>query len=308
MNHQFDVIVIGAGIAGLSAAREAARSGLSTLALTGQTLGGHLVSIESVENWPPQPEGIPGYDLCPIAQEEAADAGAQFEMVEADSIAPDGELWRLAAGGAEYAARAIILATGTTMKKLGVPGEARFEGRGVSQCASCDAPLLRGKDVVVVGGGDSALQETLSLLDHAAKIVIVTRGDALRAQSHFLHKVVGHPKVEIRTGTTISEILGDDVVTGVRLAPGGLLACAAAFVFIGLTPHSTLAAGLAAADASGAILTDAAMRTSARGLFAAGTVRSGAAFRAAESAADGVAAARAAHGYLLDGAWPSAAQ
>ena len=201
----------------------------------------------------------------------------------------------------------MILALGTSLKKLGVPGEDEFEGRGVSHCASCDAPMLRGKDAVVVGGGDSGLQETLALLGPAAKITIITAGESLAAQAHFIKQVTGSPKVSVKTGARVTEILGSSGVTGVRLSDGSELACASVFIFPGLTPQAALAAQLATLDDMGAIQVDAVMRASAKGLFAAGTVRSGSSFRAAASAADGATAARAAHGYLLDGAWPTAA-
>ena len=301
MPHSFDIIIAGGGIAGLTAGREAAKLGRSTLVLTGNTLGGHLLSIESVEGWPDAPEGIPGYDLCPIAQEEAGDAGAQFEMVEADSIAFEHGRWLVSAGGQDYSAGALILATGAALKKLGVPGEDKFEGRGVSQCASCDAPLLRNLDVVVAGGGDSALQETLALLGPASKITIITGGPDLTAHTSFRERVRASHKVHIRTGCSITEIMGGDSVTGVRLANGEEIPCVAVFPFIGMTPNSALAAGLAAIDAAGAIVVDDAMRTSAPGLFAAGTVRAGSPFRAAASAGDGAIAARAAHSYLIGG-------
>lgn len=306
MAQEFDIIIAGSGIAGLTAGREAATLGHSTLVLTGNTLGGHLISIENVENWPAQPEGIPGYDLCPIAQEEAADAGAQFEMIEAESIEFADGRWQVTAGGNSYSARAVIVATGTELKKLGLAGEESLEGRGVSQCASCDAPLLRGKDVVVVGGGDSALQETLALLGPAAKITIVTRGDALRAQPHFQAQVTGSDKVTVLSNSTVVEILGSDGVTGVRLASGEEISCAAVFPFIGMTPSSEIAVGKAALDHGGAIQVDEQMRTSTPGLLAAGTVRSGAAFRAAASAEDGTKAAQAAHAYLQNGTWRAA--
>ncbi len=303
MAQEFDIIVAGGGIAGLTAGKEAAQLGRSTLVLTGNVMGGHLISIESVEGWPEQPEGIPGYDLCPIAEEEAANAGAQFEMVEIESIAQDGNRWRVSAGGNDYSAGALILATGTHLKKLGVPGEDRLEGRGVSQCASCDAPMLRNLEVVVAGGGDSALQETLALLGPAAKITIVTEGSSLTAQQGFQDRVMGNGKVSVIPSCSVTEILGDDRVTGVKLSNGTEVPCAAVFPFIGMTPNSALAAQVAKLDANGAIHVDSEMRTSAPGLFAAGTVRAGAAFRAASSAQDGAAAARAAHAWLLDGKW-----
>ncbi len=304
MLHSFDIIVIGGGIAGLTAGREAARLGRSTLVLTGNTLGGHLLNIESVEGWPDAPEGIAGYDLCPIAQEAAGEAGALFEMLEADSLEREGPRWRISAGGHDYSAGAVILATGAALKKLGVPGEDAFEGRGVSHCASCDAPLLRGREVVVAGGGDSALQETLALLGPAAKITIVCAGAALTAQENFQARVLASGKVHVRTGARIAEILGGTGVTGVRLASGEEIPCAAVFPFVGMTPNSHLAADIAALDSHRAVIADPHMRSSAAGLLAAGTIRADAPFRAAACATDGAIAAQAAHAWLLDGAWP----
>ena len=151
MKSEFDVIVIGGGIAGLTAGLVSARLGRRTLIHTSELLGGHLLSIEKIEGYPGHPDGIAGYDLCPLAQGQAADAGAEFALSRVESLVPDGESWQLATASGDYAARAVILATGTELKELEVPGEALLRGKGVSHCASCDAPLLGGKPVVAVG-------------------------------------------------------------------------------------------------------------------------------------------------------------
>lgn len=303
MTTQFDVIVIGGGLAGLTAGLTAARLGRSTLVLTGDALGGHLITIENVEGYPGYPDGVPGYDLCPIAQEQAAAAGAGLEMAAASAIARDGQAWVIEGSGGARRARAVIVATGTSLQSLGVPGEAKLRGKGVSQCASCDAPLLRKQKVVVAGGGDSALQEALTLAEHADEVAVVHHGDAPIAQASFRARVAANRRIVLRPNTEITEILGDEVVAGVRVrdtrsgAPAEIEA-AGVFVFVGLRPNGALVAELSSLDQSGHIVTDSQLRASRPGLFAAGTVRAGAAGRAAAAAGDGALAAITADAYL----------
>jgi thioredoxin reductase (NADPH) len=195
----------------------------------------------------------------------------------------------------------VIIATGSSLRELGVPGEAQFKGKGVSHCATCDAPLLKGKPVAVVGGGDSALQEALTLAQFAARVTIVQRGPALTAQSVYRRHVTENPRIEILCDTAVEEILGDTGVTGVRLREAGRntptdLEVAGVFVYIGLQPNTAFLNGRLALDADGRIPTDSAMRTTLPGVFAAGSVRSGWAGRAATSAGDGATAAIAAAG------------
>ncbi len=296
-----DILVIGGGIAGLTAGLHAARAGKSTKILVGAALGGNLLSIENVEGLPDYPDGVAGFELCPTIQMEAAGAGAGFAMVEADGIARDGGLWRVSTAEGGIEAGAVILASGTSFRRLGVEGEERLFGRGVSQCASCDAPLLRGKKVVVVGGGDSALQETLSLIGVVSHFTILTDGDALTAQQGFVDRVTGHGSVDVKTGVAVEKILGESVVEGIRYRDADGVAEIEAdgvFVFIGMTPNAAFLDGVIEPDADGKIPVDEAMRTGLPGLFAAGTLRANAACRAAESADDGRVAAESAVRYL----------
>ena len=313
MNSEFDVIVVGGGIAGLTAGLVSARLGRRTLIHTSELLGGHLLSIEKIEGYPGHPDGIAGYELCPLAQGQAADAGAEFAMSRVEALSPEGGMWRLVTARGNYAARAVIVATGTELKELGVPGEMLLRGKGVSHCASCDAPLLSGKPVVAVGGGDSALQEALTLAEHASKVTVLHRGERSTAQQSFRERVAAHPRIELRPSTEVVEILGKDAVDGVRvrgLSGGGAgngtgdLETAAVFVYIGLRPSSALLTDRVSLDSTGRIPVDAQMRTQLRGIFGAGTVRSGAAGRAVAAAGDGTAAAIAADRFLDDGAWP----
>ncbi len=313
MNSKFDVIVVGGGIAGLTAGLVSARLGRRTLIHTSELLGGHLLSIEKIEGYPGHPDGIAGYELCPLAQGQAADAGAEFAMSRVEALTSDGDAWQLATGSGDYAARAVIVATGTELRELGVPGEALLRGKGVSHCASCDAPLLGGKPVVAVGGGDSALQEALTLADHASKVMVVHRGEELTAQESFRTRAAAHPRIEFFPSTEVVEIIGEDAVDGVRVreAPGGSggdgtgdLETSAVFVYIGLRPNAALLADRLNLDSTGRIPVDTQMRTGLRGLFGAGTVRSGAAGRAVAAAGDGTLAAIAADRFLADGVWP----
>ena len=307
MSGDFDVVVAGGGLAGLSAALTAARLGRRTAILTGGAIGGQLVSIEKIEGVPGFEEPVPGYDLCPISQEQASAAGVQFVMAEADAISAAGDGWTIASTEGDFSARGLVIATGTSIAKLGVPGEERLVGRGVSECASCDAPLLRGKTTVVAGGGDSGMQEALTLAAHVDKVILLERGGALTGQVSYREEIASNPKIEVRFGQEIVEILGEDAVTGVRVkhASGGESEqqTAAVFAFTGLVPNTALVDGIAPLDPSGRIKVDSAMRTEARGLLAAGNVRQGSPHRAAGAMGDGAAAAVSLDRYLATGAW-----
>ena len=308
MAYDFEVIVAGAGIAGLTAALTAARLGRKTMVLSGALLGGQLLNIQTVDGFPGFPEGIPGYDLCPIAQEQAQTAGAEFAMTTLDGVTPDGDGWKIATGEGDMTARAVIVATGAALKPLEVPGEEEFTGKGVSHCATCDGPFYKNKVVAVAGGGDSALQEALTLAQFAAKTIIVNRAAELTGQAGYRQLVAENATIEVRNGATVAAILGNGAVSAVRVADGGGttdVVVDGVFVYIGLTPEAEFLRGQMVLDADGAIPTDAAMRTTLRGVCAAGTVRAGAAGRAAASAGDGSVAAITVDRYLHDGHWPA---
>jgi thioredoxin reductase (NADPH) len=308
VTEDYEVIVAGGGIGGLTAALHAARAGRSTLVLGGNAPGGLLLSIEKIEGVPGFPEGVPGYDLCPMLQEQAEEAGAEVRMQELAGLEPTDDGWRATTDDGELQARAVILAMGARLKHLGVPGEERLQGRGVSHCASCDAPLLRDRTVGVIGGGDSALQESLTLADQVAEVIVLHRGDELDAQATYRQRAEEHPKITVRYRTVVEEILGDDKVAGVRardLATDSAeeLELAGVFVYVGLQPNSELVQDRLELDADQRIATDAAMRTELPGLFAAGYVRRGSLGQAAISAGDGANAAKTADRYLQTGEW-----
>jgi thioredoxin reductase (NADPH) len=308
MSGEYDVVVVGGGVAGMTAALTSARLGRRTAILTGPMIGGQLVSIEKIEGVPGFPEGVAGYDLCPMTQEQAHAAGVEFLVSTCDGLAAEGDRWRLTSDGSVTIARGVVIATGTALARLGVPGEERLFGKGVSECASCDAPLLRNKVAVVVGGGDSGMQEALTLAEHVAKVVILERGDRLTGQTSYRDRIAANAKIEVRLGSTVIEIGGDDAVRHVRVRDVGSgaeadLETSAVFACIGLAPNTELLRGLVPLDATGRVCIDIAMRTPARGLCAAGNVRQGSPHRAAGAMGDGAAAAVAVDRYLATGEW-----
>ena len=299
MADSFDIVVAGGGIAGLSAALTAARLGRKTLVLAGDVLGGNLLSIEAVEGYPGYAEGVPGYELVPTAQAMAAEAGAEFEMLPVLRLSGAFPEFRLSTAEAERTAKTVIIATGASPKKLGVPGEERFAGKGVSHCASCDGPMLRGATVAVVGSGDSAMQEALTLAKYVARVVLLCRGAWLGGQAAYRNRLKENPKIEARFGVTLAEIQGETAVSAVRLVSGERLDVAAVFTYIGLQPNTAFLPG-DLLDSSGHVATDGAMATQRPGLFAAGLARAGSPGRAIASAGEGALAAMSAHLFLGD--------
>jgi thioredoxin reductase (NADPH) len=312
MPDQFEVVVAGGGIAGLTAGLFSARLGRTTLVLAGGVPGGLLLNIERIEGFPGFPAGVPGYELCPMAQEQAAEAGADIRMTEVEGVESAGDGWRLATDDGDAEARTLILATGASLKGVGVPGEERLKGRGVSHCATCDGPLFQDRVIGVVGGGDSALQEALTLAGFAAEVVILQREEELTAQASYRTRVLDHPKIRIRYRTVVEEILGEETVTGARTrdlatGEGGELELGGVFVYVGLQPNTGAVEDRLALDGEGRIPTDAWMRTELSGLFAAGVLRGGSLCQAASSAGDGATAAKAADRFLSGTPWPEGA-
>lgn len=309
MSADYDVVVIGAGMAGMSAALTAARTGHRVAMLSAGVPGGQLLSIEHIDGVPGYEAPPAGYDLCPITQEQCEAVGVTLITEAAEAITADGDDWLVSGPGGALRTRAVIVASGTALARLGVPGEADYHDRGVSECASCDAPLLRGKTAVVAGGGDSAMQEVLVVAHHAASVTLVVRGDALHGQACYKEQVEASDKIAIRYGSEVTEVLGDaSGVTGVRirdLASGAQeeMATDGLFVFTGLVPNSAFLGDLLPLDGKGHVLVDAGLRTGLKGICAAGNVRAAGSFRAAGVMGDGALAAKTIDDYLTTGAW-----
>ena len=305
----FDVVVIGGGLAGLTAGLFAARHGHSVVVLESTVPGGHLVNVEKIEDFPGLPDGIAGYDLAPTVQEQAERAGAQFQLAEVTGLERDDDTWKVITSDATFLAQAVILASGTTPAPLGVPGEEALTGRGISHCATCDGPIFRGRPVAVAGGGTYALQEALTLSGYASQVLILNPDSTSSAQAIYQQRVAEDPKIELRHSHVIEEVLGDGAVSGLRvrdLSSGtgtgeqSTVEVAALFVYAGSTPNSALVKDLFALTPTGHVPTDVTLATPLPGLYAAGDVRQHSPNHALTSAADGATAAISAHHYLQD--------
>jgi thioredoxin reductase (NADPH) len=302
----YDLVVVGAGVAGLTAAMFAARHGLSVVAVDRMGVGGQIINAETIENWPGFPQGIGGHELGPLLHEQALAAGAEIILDTIEAIELAGEYRIVRAAADTLRARAVIIAAGSTKRALGIPGEAQLRGKGVSQCAACDGALFAGREVCVVGGGDTALDEALVLTDYAARVAIFHRGPHLDAQQALRHKIAANRKIELVPDTVVEEILGEDTVSGVRLRASStgatrVHAVDGVFVCVGLAPNTDFLQGLLTLDAAGHIETDASMRTPVEGIFAAGDIRKFSVAQLAAAAGDGATAAIAAVRYLARG-------
>jgi thioredoxin reductase (NADPH) len=298
-----DVVIIGSGLAGLTAGLFAARYGLSTLILESNIPGGHLISIEKIEDFPGFPDGIAGYELCPTVQRQAADQGAEFQRGEVSSLEAQDRFWSVVTDEDRHRAKAVIVATGSKLKNLGLPGEEKLMGRGVSHCASCDGPLYNGQVVGVVGGGDSALQEALTLTNYAEQVVIFDQAENFAAQHSYRQRVASNSKIEPRHQSIVEEILGNDVVAGVRArdlrkSEVTEVNLAGVFVYVGIKPNTELLKNIVKLSETGHVPTDGWMKTERDGLYAVGDIRQNSASQAITSAGDGATAAIAAYRYI----------
>jgi thioredoxin reductase (NADPH) len=299
----FDLVVIGAGAAGLTAATFAARYGLKVAVVEGIGAGGQIINADSIANFPGFPGGIAGHEFGPLLHEQAEAAGAEFALDKVGAIELAGP-HRIVRGATDaWRAGAVIVAAGSAPRPLGIPGETQFLGRGVSHCATCDGPMFAGQEVCVVGGGDSALDAALVLACHAARVTIFHRGARVRAQQALLDKAAASPEIALVSETFVEEILGEDAVAGVRLTAARSGASRVqdvkgVFVCVGLAPNTAFVRDLLALDAAGHIATDIAMRTSVEGIFAAGDIRSGSVAQLAAAAGDGATAAISAFRHL----------
>ncbi|GAP10566.1 thioredoxin-disulfide reductase [Bellilinea caldifistulae] len=271
------VLILGAGPAGLSAALYAARAELSPLVLTGTEMGGQASLTHTIENYPGFPEGIAGAELGELFRQQAERFGARFEYDLATAVDLSQRPFKVRTYSNEYLAETLIIATGASPNHLNVPKESELTGRGVSYCATCDGWFFKDKKVVVVGGGDSALEEGLFLTRYATDVTVIHRRDQLRAGAILQKRARENPKIHFIWDTVVSEILGNGVVNGVRLKNVKTgetrdLETDGVFIFIGHTPNTQLFQGQLDMTPQGYIVTDMQMRTSVEGVFAAGEV------------------------------------
>ena len=301
-----DAIIIGAGPAGLAAALYAGRAGLRTLLVDGRGPGGQAALCDNLENYPGVPGRITGMELIERMQGQAETFGAALETVEVEGIdaGADRAFTVRMAGGESRTTHTVILASGASPRRLGCPGEEEFTGRGVSYCATCDAAFFRDKEVIVVGGGDTAAQEALFLTRFCRKITLVHRRDRLRAVSLLRERVENAgEQVELMLKSVIVEIGGEGTVTGVVVRDVDTretrdVACDGVFVFVGFIPASGFIKGFVAMDEAGWVIADEEMRTSVPGVFACGDLRQTPLRQVVTACADGAIAAQSALHYV----------
>jgi len=305
-----DVIIIGAGPAGLTAALYAGRYRLRTLLLEKSMVGGQIVLSPTIENFPGFPGGIKTSELIERLAQQVKDVGVDIEYNEAVEITLKEEnapaIYTVKTNDVIYKTKTLIVATGAKAKELGVLGERRFVGKGVSYCATCDAPLFRDKEVVVVGGGDRAVEEALYLCEYARKVKIIHRRKDLRAAQILQEKALRNPRIELVLDSVIEEILGEERVRGVRvrnvLTKEILeLSCQGIFIFVGIIPQTSFLRNLLQLDDNGFIITDQSMQASRLGVFACGDCRAKSLYQVINACGDAAQAAYSAHRYILGG-------
>jgi thioredoxin reductase (NADPH) len=302
METDFDLIVIGAGAAGLAAAQYGARANLRTLVIEETAAGGQALLIDNLENYPGLIGPLSGYDFADVMKRQAESFGASFLSASASSLRKEGGVFVLETSGRPVSAKAAVLATGAKHRHLGVPGEEEFAGRGVSYCATCDGPFFRGRRMLVVGGGDAACDESMFLSKLSDKIVLAHRKNRFRAQRALAERVLKNPNIEVRFETVVERISGTSKVESVTLreiSSGRVYDenFDAVFVFIGSIPQTSLVPD-AKKDEGGFLLTDERMATSIPGLFAAGDVRASPFRQLVTAASDGAVAAHSASIYI----------
>jgi thioredoxin reductase (NADPH) len=290
------VLVLGSGPAGLSAALYAARAELAPVVLTGIQLGGQAALTYTIENYPGFPEGVGGAQLGELFQKQAEHFGARVEFDTASEVDLSQRPFKVKTDNGEYAADSIIISTGADPNKLKVPGEDDLTGRGVSYCATCDGWFFKDKKVVIVGGGDSAIEEGLFITRYASSVTIVHRREELRASPLLQKRAHEHPKVNFIWNAVITEVLGSDKVEAVRLknvrtGEESVFETDGVFIFIGHTPNTQLFKGQLEMDKLGYLKVDDRMQTSKAGVFAAGEVADSHFRQVVTSAGMGAAAA-----------------
>ena len=308
MQHVYDLIIVGGGPTGLTTGIYAARENLETLIVDSKGLGGQAGITERLDNYPGFPDGIGGAELADRIVRQAERYGVEtLQAVSVTSITDEGhhELDVETATGEHYHARAVLIATGSSYRRTEAPGEEDLIGAGIHFCATCDGPFYKGRQIAVIGGGNSAGEESLFLTRFAEQVTLLVRGEAMTASQIVRDKVLENPKITVRTNTEVTALHGDSKLSGVtirdrasgateEIMPAGL------FVFIGLSPNSGWLPMEIRRDPYGFVVTDAALQTSVRGVFAAGDVRKGSTKQAASAAGEGATAALMIREYLKE--------
>jgi thioredoxin reductase (NADPH) len=300
-----NLIIVGSGPAALTAGIYSARANLAPLIVSGKDLGGSMALTERVENYPGFPDGIGGFELAQLMQKQAERFGAEVAMDEVVEVDLSAEPFEVKTYGGLEAGRALVVATGRSPRKLGVPGEEEFAGRGVSSCATCDGYFYRDQRVVVVGGGDAAIKEAVFLTKFASEVIVVHRRERLRAEKVVEDMARNHEKIRFIWDTVVAEIFGEDGVQGVGLknvktGEESRIEAQGVFTFVGNAPNTDLFKGQLQLDEAGYVVTDERQMTSVEGVFAAGDVQEGVAWQVATAVGSGARAAMQADEYLAE--------
>ena len=301
--HVYDMIIIGGGPGGYTAALYAVRAGLDVLVLEKLSAGGQMALTHQIDNYPGFPEGIDGFALGELMQQQAENFGARTEYAEVTSLDLKADPKIIHSSEGRFLARTVVIATGAGPRELNVPGEKQFAGRGVAYCAACDGMFFRNKVVVVVGGGNSAAADTLLLSRVAKKVILVHRRDQLRATKIYHESLHKAENLEFHWNSAVEEILGEDRVSGIRLKnliSGDIsdVPCDGVFISVGRQPASSLAVGQLELDGSGYIVAGESTESSLPGIYAVGDVRTKPLRQVITAAADGAMAVHAAENYL----------
>jgi thioredoxin reductase (NADPH) len=303
MIETYDVIIVGAGPAGMAAAVYTGRARLETLILEKGMPGGQILLTDFVENYPGYPEGVVPFELMGSFRKHAEKFGARIETDEVKGIRKEGELWHVVGNKGGYSGQAVIIATGSTYRKLGFPEEAKLTGRGISYCGTCDGAFFKDKEVAVVGGGDHALTEALFLTKFCSSVKIIHRRDKFRGERIIQERVFANEKIEVLWDSVIQEIKGEDKLESISIKnvkDGTIreIKIDGLFVSVGMDPNSSLAKGLVEMDEKEQIKVSQTMATSQPGIFAAGDVTNACPQQMSTAVGTGVAAALAVDEYL----------
>ncbi len=298
-----DLVIIGGGPGGLAAGLYASRAKMDTLLLEKAAYGGQMLTTFNIENYPGFPEGIGGFELADLMKKQTDLYGLQIQTTEVKAVAKDGDIFNLDTSEGTLRSRTVIVSTGADPDKLGVPGEEKLAGRGVSYCATCDGALYRERIVAVAGGGDSAIEEALFLTRFADRVHVIHRRDELRATPLSQERAFANEKIVFEYNTVVKEILGEDEVTELLLEDVNTgktrkLAAAGVFIYVGITPQSSFLENMVEMNEGGYIKTDLTMSSSVPGLFAIGDVRAESVRQVATAVGDGVTAAIYIYKYL----------
>ena len=301
----YEVIIIGGGPAGLTAGLYTSRSRFNTLLIEIGLLGGQMTTTEVIENYPGFPQGIDGDELSRLMEEQAKRFGLEVVSQEVVEVKLEGERKLVKTNESTYLCEALIICTGTEYRKLGIPGEKEFTGKGVSYCATCDGAFFKDSQIVVVGGGDSALTEALFLTKFAKELTIIHRRDALRGTKIYQERVLSNPKIKMLWNSVVQKIKGDSIVRSIvikNVKTGEIneFNTEGVFLFVGVSPRTQFLKNLITSDEAGYIVTDENCETSIKGIFAAGDCRKKLLRQIATAVGDGAIAAFATEKYLED--------